>query len=151
MADQAGAEEPKKLSVLATARRVALAARAPTCARVLSTRRAGARAARGGGWRQAGVPHAARRRGRDLRCVRHSGAACAARRRRACCSRGTRTQLQQPRARVAPRCAAVLTPRSPRTGCEVAVNQRVALSHQKVALFTWHGATVELEGSPDIA
>ena len=46
---------------------------------------------------------------------------------------------------------AVLTPRSPRTGCEVAVNQRVALSHQKVALFTWHGATVELEGSPDIA
>jgi hypothetical protein len=31
------------------------------------------------------------------------------------------------------------------------VNQRIALSHQKVALFTWHGATVELEGSPDIA
>ena len=49
------------------------------------------------------------------------------------------------------RCAAALTPRSPRAGCEVAVNQRVALSHQKVALFTWHGATVELEGAPDIA
>ena len=42
-------------------------------------------------------------------------------------------------------------PRAFRAGCEVAVNQRVALSHQKVALFTWHGATVELEGSPDIA
>jgi hypothetical protein len=36
-------------------------------------------------------------------------------------------------------------------GCEVAVGQRVTLSHQKVALFTWAGATVELEGSPDIA
>ncbi len=47
----------------------------------------------------------------------------------------------------------VLPPRLRRTraGCEVAVNQRVALSNQKVALFTWHGATVELEGSPDIA
>ena len=31
------------------------------------------------------------------------------------------------------------------------MNQRVALSHQKVALFTWHGASVEVEGSPDIA
>ena len=31
------------------------------------------------------------------------------------------------------------------------MNQRIALSHQKVALFTWHGATVELEGAPDIA
>ncbi len=45
----------------------------------------------------------------------------------------------------------VLLRRLRRTGCEVAVNQRVALSNQKVALFTWHGATVELEGSPDIA
>jgi polyribonucleotide 5'-hydroxyl-kinase len=36
-------------------------------------------------------------------------------------------------------------------GCDVAVNQRVALSHQKVALFSWSGATVELEGDCDIA
>ena len=31
------------------------------------------------------------------------------------------------------------------------MNQRVPLSGQKVALFTWHGATVELEGSPELA
>jgi hypothetical protein len=37
------------------------------------------------------------------------------------------------------------------TGCEVAVGQRTALCAQKVALFTWHGATVELEGAPDIS
>jgi hypothetical protein len=60
-------------------------------------------------------------------------------------------QLQQPRTRVAALGEASLTRRCRRSGCEVAVNQRVALSHQKVALFTWHGATVELEGSPDIA
>jgi hypothetical protein len=35
-------------------------------------------------------------------------------------------------------------------GCEVAVGQRVALSNQKVAFFTWHGATVEVQGKPDI-
>jgi hypothetical protein len=35
-------------------------------------------------------------------------------------------------------------------GCEVAVGQRVALSNQKVAFYTWHGATVEVQGKPDI-
>jgi len=38
-----------------------------------------------------------------------------------------------------------------RPGTEVAVNQRVALSQQKVALFSWHGATVELEGKCELA
>jgi hypothetical protein len=57
-------------------------------------------------------------------------------------------------ARIPPRCAhaSVLTrSRCHVTGCEVAVGQRTALCAQKVALFTWHGATVELEGAPDIA
>jgi polyribonucleotide 5'-hydroxyl-kinase len=31
------------------------------------------------------------------------------------------------------------------------VNQKVALAQQKVALFSWHGATVEVEGRVDIA
>lgn len=35
-------------------------------------------------------------------------------------------------------------------GTEVAVGQRISLSGEKVAVFTWTGATVQIEGAPEV-